>query len=434
MSNSNPEYTPLNALVYTSIQNNIPQNDARFSTLTTKLGFNSASAEVTASEINNILSETTIKRACCLANQNGDGWGKTSDDDTYFKIDVKIPTPSENFSYGPSQQAQTQKKFGYIDSTIYVPKNMCASVGIDLSTPNNNLGTCDSFYETYCENQKYFYNLENSAEYDADEFFYYTNYECPCFADYPPGFFNNPAAENGGGVCYLPNCNKNNGGQLVYFDPASRAVNDTCTANICSQINTVVAAEAMGHGTINISSDNSMKCGIQAPTKKTQSSKTISQQTTGTSTIQNQEDSQSSNYQNKNGDVSGGTTDTSKGSTTTGTTNINKQQNVSQDGTGTLPARVTNGQAGQNNITSSTPQPSTQQSASQSASQSTAQQSASQSTAPTPTPTPTTTTSSSSGGLTKKDWYIIGGVGGGLLLIIIIIVIVMAMRKKSRPA
>lgn len=427
MSNSNNEYTPLNALVYTSIQNNIPQNDARFSTLIAKLGLNSPSAEVTESEINNILSETTIKRACCLANQYGDGWGNASDDGNYFKIDVKIPTPGENYPYSETQQGLTQKKFGYIDSTIYVPKNMCASVGIDLSTPNNNWGTCDSFYETYCENQKYFYNLENSGEYDSEEFYYYSNYECPCFADYPPGFFNNPAAENGGGVCYLPNCSKNTGGQLIYFDAASRAVNDVCTANICSQINTVVAAEAMGQGTINISSENSMKCGLQAPTKKTQSSRTISQQTTGTSTIQNQENSLNSNYQNKNGDVSGNTSISSKGSTTTDTTNTNTRQNVSQDGTGTSQPTVINGKAGQNNITSTTPKPSIIQSATQS----TTTQSSSQSPTQSPTQTQTTITSSSSGS-SKEKWYIIGGVGGGLLLIIIIIVIIIAMRKKNK--
>jgi len=417
MSQSNQQNTPaetLNALIYTSIQNNIPQSDPRFNKLVTKLGLTSGEANVVSNQIDNILSETTLKRACCIANQKGPNYSNQSADGKYIGIDVKIPTPP-NYEYSNDSMGSTQKKFGYINTKMYIPKEMCNQVGIDLTNPNNNVDSCNKFFGAYCENQKYFYNLENSGEYNANEFFNYSNYECPCYADYPPRFFSDPGAENGGGVCYLPNCALDTGGQLVYFDPASQAVNNVCTANICSQINTTVAAEAMGQGTINISSENTMKCGIQAPTKKTQSSATIQEQTTAEKVVSEQSNSSNTQSGDKNGQITQNISGSNQGTTTTTSQNTGSYQNTSQNGTGTSPPTTISSTTGTgiSKTTTNTVSPAT----------------ANLST--TDTSGGGNTQSETATGTSNKKWYIIGGVIGGVVLLIISIIFAIMMSRSS---
>ena len=134
-------------------------------------------------ELNDLLINTTIKRACCLGNP------ETPDTTNQrFKITVKLPYVEELVpSTVDSGTKELWKTFGFMTKEILVPKYMCG----DLSKPTNtnNVTTyCDKFYRAYCENAKQMYALDLSGinnpafKYNSEDF-RRTTPDCACFID-----------------------------------------------------------------------------------------------------------------------------------------------------------------------------------------------------------------------------------------------------------
>jgi len=81
--------------------------------------------------INDLLDETTIKRACCL--------GKDS-------IDVRIPIPTNINLDDYEDRKQIFEKYGYFTKNIKINREkMCK--------PEWTQNYCDNFYTAYCKNQ-----------------------------------------------------------------------------------------------------------------------------------------------------------------------------------------------------------------------------------------------------------------------------------------
>lgn len=170
--------------------------------------------------LNNILSNTTIKRACCL--------GGT--DPNNFKVNVRIPIPSD---YSVSGVPKINTDIGYIDHVVTVPSSMCKNLPIkDESLANYTKSSktdstynqaCDDFYSVYCANMKAFYNDENESVYagkspDLEKFAASYKPECACYIqDVPKGVPYSP-------LCLMyTNCTAaNNDAGSVYLDPVSR--------------------------------------------------------------------------------------------------------------------------------------------------------------------------------------------------------------------
>jgi hypothetical protein len=121
----------IDALVYTSLTNKIT-NDSNnypdiYTNLQSKIGSNSNN------EWNSIISETTLKRACC--NNSTD-------------INVKIPIPTGGNPGG------IYSKYFFIEKPITVPTSMCKS--------DWNANYCAKFKDLYCANL--FYNFRENLK------------------------------------------------------------------------------------------------------------------------------------------------------------------------------------------------------------------------------------------------------------------------------
>jgi hypothetical protein len=204
------------------------------------------------SDLNNIMNNTTIKRACCV---------KNTDDDNpdVYKINVKIPVPNDyDFSniQGEPQMLALQQKLGYIDKEVKVPKSLCNSLSSDK---------CDDFMFLYCNNAKQIFkndiNLAGSV-FSNDEFLIYAK-DCGCFND-PPEFMKNKNMSGLPKTCYLNGCDPNNSG--VYLDKVSRE--KPCNTTICSTIFNAENIKAGGSASLN--NNVVQNCGEQIASAKTQ--------------------------------------------------------------------------------------------------------------------------------------------------------------------
>ena len=127
-SNSNYASNILDALVYSSIKNNLnPTNYPSYDLMRSKTS--SASSE----DLNNIISNSTIKKACCSAES------KFQDDNYETHIPILDP----------------EGKMPYIDKKITVPVSICKNMNI---LPKSDL--CNNFKVLYCENSKYLFNQD----------------------------------------------------------------------------------------------------------------------------------------------------------------------------------------------------------------------------------------------------------------------------------
>ena len=187
--------------------------------------------------LDNILSNTTIKRACCLG---GDGR-----DPNNFRVNVRIPIPA-NYS---SDIPKINKDFGYIDKSVMVPSSMCN--GLPNRDGTNVLyekkaynvskhSVCDDFYSVYCANMLDFYEEEYKTAYPGqtpDLEVFATTYkpECACYARPIPDYITFPVSP----LCILhTGCTKpNNDIGKTYLDPSSRN-QDNCPRElvICNQV------------------------------------------------------------------------------------------------------------------------------------------------------------------------------------------------------
>lgn len=206
--------------------------------------------------LDQVLSNTTIKRACCLGGPNPN----------LFNVNVRIPLPN-NYS---ADIPMINKNFGYIDKSVAVPSSLCKNLpslqgsatyakpsSPDYSSP------CDDFYTVYCANMRAFYNDEYQTTYpgknpDSTSFSVDYKKECACYnpnPSFPPTFLSP--------LCLLyPNCTKANSDQgQVYLDPLSRK---PCPDNvtICQQV--IDLSNASAGGNINVSPELNNQCGSQS--------------------------------------------------------------------------------------------------------------------------------------------------------------------------
>ena len=381
----------INALVYTKIQNNIPQENPRYDTV-------AAIAKNSSPKIiNNLLDQTTIKRACCMAKNNGGNNKITVNGQDFYTINVKIPTP-ENYSYYGDATSQEQKKFGFVMSEVNVPANMCLNIDPEFninSESSSSFDKCNNFYASYCENQKYLYLLENNQDYDPDEFYNYSNQECACYEDLPPG-----VTEGVPHSCFLTHCDKDDI-NTTYLDAASRA--SSCTASFCTQINQMGNMDAQDGGTINVANKYKQTCGSSTTASSSESS--LNNASEGPSKVIN---------------------------TAAGTGPATSSEKSSSSGETPSSSSSSSGETPSSSSSSSGETPS-----SSSSSSSSSGETPSSSSGETPSSSSGETPSSSSTAVSeehnsKKIYYIIGGVSSCLLLLsLLLLVIILVTRKKS---
>ena len=220
------------ALVYSQLTNNLNSSvmgDTQWDTLLNDLNVDRTQI---SSQLNDILSNTTVKRACCMKNP-------TSSDDPF--INVRIPIP---MGYTVSDDNKTWKEFGYIDKRVVVPKAMCDTQYTKGSEK------CDQFYKLYCENAKAFFMEENGGKFDQAKFSSYKP-DCACYGPKPPYITGSVAPG-----CYLAGCDANSQG--VYPDYLTRK---GCDAKFCIQNVDFTKMNVGGDASINSVLEN--KCADQ---------------------------------------------------------------------------------------------------------------------------------------------------------------------------
>lgn len=182
------------------------------------------SAEI-ATDLNKVLNNSSIKRACCLG----------LSDNENIEVKIKIPDPEPSLLSDPtSNRGKLYKKHNYFVKQIKIPRNLCNSSllgGEGSWEPGSE--NCDVFYDTFCRNMlDRFNNVNSVAKYDADTFNAYQT-DCGCYG------YVDPRLKPSAGVppkCYMRGCDigladrKN-----LYLDPASR-ISPACSLNICNQI------------------------------------------------------------------------------------------------------------------------------------------------------------------------------------------------------
>ena len=259
----------VDALIYTSIKNNIDiaASDQRFFFLKKNSGVNDSDNNIALNNINKIMENTTIKRACCMAKRDK----SKIDVNNNINVQVKIPIPTG----GESSSDKIGTKFGYRNIQVKIPSNMCTKPEIfgenyntsDASDKGN--PACDKFMGAYCNNMKYLYLKENGSKpFDANEFYEYSP-ECPCYADLPPWTVQQNSASTSGlsRNCVLTNCEITD--PNVYLDPSSR---EPCKSNItfCTEYNNWKSITASQGGTINIDKKTTQNCSSSDSKNATQ--------------------------------------------------------------------------------------------------------------------------------------------------------------------
>lgn len=319
MSESN-----IDTLAYAYIQNNLTSEQLTSSGLSTKLIISNPS------ETNQILSEmldnTTIKRACCINK------GRPMITSEQFPVTVRIPTPA-NYNYGTNPLSEVWKKFGYIDSTIYIPSSMCDALDAETGNQYNyNSQTCQDFMGLYCANVGAFYNSELKAlnsPYDDNEFAQYKP-ECACFAEMPSYITGAIAAG-----CWAVGCDPNS--NTAFVDTQSRT---PCDVTICNT-NLNLAGMSVG-GAANINSKVSQQCGNQinqAVQGKTGSSNTTAN--TGSNTTANTNSNASSNTNSNTPSNASSNTNSNASSNTNSNTGSNTNSNTPSNATANTNSNTT---------------------------------------------------------------------------------------------
>jgi hypothetical protein len=197
--------------VYSSMDNNLATDSANLNY------FASQNIGTSTTNLNDILSMTTLKKACCMI---GDG--------NYVHVNVKLPfTMSDTYDAAPNI-ANLEKKFGYKNYTVEVTKDMCNGSNINNINQYNTSNTlgkkkCDDFYAVYCTNVLADYIKQNGNKYNMDEFLDYAP-ECSCYIPKPDIYKKYDLPHK----CYVDTCQPN----IAHIDPRSRNT-PSCETLIC---------------------------------------------------------------------------------------------------------------------------------------------------------------------------------------------------------
>ncbi len=194
--------------------------------------------------LNNILTKTEIKRACCL--------GKGT-------IDVRIPLPAEIQLGTVVTSDVLKKKFNYWDKTVAIPKGLCPTGynRVDNPTDGTTMNNCDVFYKTFCTNTLASYTkmVESmGGKFSVDEFINYKP-ECACFVP-AKAYGLDDAGFNVVPKCWFTSCDAGGFGQgKVWLDAVSRGT-PTCDITYCKNILDINNLTAGGSITINAKISN----------------------------------------------------------------------------------------------------------------------------------------------------------------------------------
>lgn len=265
MSNSNN----IDALVYASIANNITDNK-QLAKLKKDLNMtNIDDNSVFIGKLNEILKDTTLKRAKCNLNaDNRIGGFEYNALKNTVSVPVRIPIPAESPINGDDEYSVLRRKMQYYDKNIDVPMSL-------LSKYTNHVAgnqECNNFYSVYCGNMLNNYlneKKELGEQYNENE---WQNYkpECACYgisrpeekieelrklyADEhdnkeAPYAFNAPHRK-----CIVSGCAID---KISYLDSASRT--GKCPESICTVTN--VFSDISAGRSANINNNIKQQCG-----------------------------------------------------------------------------------------------------------------------------------------------------------------------------
>jgi hypothetical protein len=373
----------IDALVYSQITNNLPY--AEMSNIVRNYNLSSDGTNTgNNNTLNNILSNTTIKRACAL---NRQGIPITENDKNNLGVNVRIPIPS-GYNMNDDDNSVLHEQFGFIEKKIYIPNSMCDVSNIGYTDTNN------IFYEVYCANILNNFIQENGS-FDPILWSKYKP-ECACYGQPDPMY--EKAAQR---TCYMPGCTPDAGRHKnVYLDKRSQ-IEPTCTTTICNAINQISGAN-VGRD-INYHSQITQQCGQPPITPK---------QDDATKKIQEQV---LNKFNTPSTTPSTTTPSTTIPSTTTPLTTIPSTTTPLT----TIPSTTTPPTILQSLLTTLTPSTTTPST--------TTPSTTTQSTTTPSTTTPSTTTPSTT--TPKSNTYIYVGIGVCSCIIIIIIIIILFMQK-----
>jgi hypothetical protein len=251
----------VDALVYSEINNNMIDKDeldewrssifVRDGTLIDK--------QIT-DRLNDVMKNTTIKRACCLGNVS-------EDDPDMLVVNARIPIP---LSINSSDLSSLNNKFKYYDKRIHVPKSLCN----EFVKPNKGNDSvyqrpCDDFYNVYCSNMKKMYMKEigPNAKFDNEEFAKYKP-ECACYNEFTK--FSRDGIPISPKCMMFPGCtdsNYDNG--VVYLDPESRKnCPQEINMAICNQIINLSDSDFEAGGGIELAPDMKNECSAGSSTQQ----------------------------------------------------------------------------------------------------------------------------------------------------------------------
>ena len=247
----------MDGLVYSEITNNIT-NQKVLEDLANQLNIDSSDLDEITNKLNEYLSKTTIKRACCL----GRSGPKKLDGST--GVNVKIPIqPGYNLNKDINPNLKSQ--FKYIEKTVYVPHEFCDPLW------KKNEPYCDNFMNVYCTNQTKIFTDLNNNSFDQGRWKLYAK-ECSCYAPRNPSYASAPH------TCYMNGCADNDSG--VYIDPSSRG--KQCDMTVCTSI--LNASDIKVGGSSSINPTVQQQCGQAIDKRKIEDKNTNSNTNTNTST------------------------------------------------------------------------------------------------------------------------------------------------------
>jgi len=245
----------IDALAYAQMPNMILDSE-NIDTMIQKYNNISDNLNTAKSELNGMLSQTQIKRACCLYN------GRKGTASPYT-ISVRIPVTS-NIDWTSQTFAQIKQQLGFIDKNVKIPQALCPAGFTSGSTE------CNNFYDLYCSNQRQIFSeaTGGESEWNDNEFSQF-RYDCSCM-NRVPSYLNGVP-----GTCYMPGCSVTDAN--IYSE-----LQTPCSATICTQI--VNVSELAVGGNAGISANLQNNCGSNLGTAQKTSTQASSANPTATTT------------------------------------------------------------------------------------------------------------------------------------------------------
>jgi len=220
-------------------------------------------------KLNELLDNTTVKRACCKNHKLGDP-PKT------VVESVRLPIPTGSVPSTTSATGKLQEQFKYMDMDVNVDisDQICGKFTKETDK-------CDDFYATYCGNILGEYlDINGIPKLRAEDYDKYPVYkkECGCYLPIPPEWGVDPDP-----VCMLQSC-KSPG---AYKDPRSRK--SQCNMVLCA-VNLTVNGEKIN--SLDLSDSVSQNC--QGKTETNTSTK-VDENTTNNTTNNTSTDTTTNN-------------------------------------------------------------------------------------------------------------------------------------------